>query len=342
MKRFVYRLVIFSLPIIILGITESFLPLSTFTTRSHESLLYKHPGIGMPYYPNHILNMTSVGDLCTYTDYSIKRQELWITDSIGYRNNHYTSHPDVILFGDSFLLGVGLTQDSTLSNLLAAKLEYKYSFYSIAHATFTDLLALFENGILKKPHLIIFSMGEREIPPALDLVNEQVVYRNRFFSVWLNKATRLYSVNYLMARLLNTKRKGVKSEVIDNLFFLNGRAQQSNISMLDSIANTISSYKNLCDSMDIEFLFVPSPNKETVYFDKVPLSKQPDYLFQLDNALNEAGVKTINSLGVFNSFRFNTDTFLYHLDDTHWNHNGVNLIADEIICKISHDNCIIE
>ncbi len=93
----------------------------------------------------------------------LKKSELWITDEIGYRNNKFIEDPDVLLIGDSFILGSSLSQDSTLTNLLMAKFNYKLKFYNLAPASFIDFKVLFDNKIIKKPKLIIFSMGERDM-----------------------------------------------------------------------------------------------------------------------------------------------------------------------------------
>ena len=104
MKRFIIKILIFSLPIISLGF-EGFLPLSTFTFRPFEALLFIHSKTGMPFYPNHYIQMQSEGDLCQDTKNAIKKEEEWITDEIGYRNNKFINDPDVLLIGDSFLVG---------------------------------------------------------------------------------------------------------------------------------------------------------------------------------------------------------------------------------------------
>lgn len=89
----------------------------------------------------------------------------------------------------------------------------------------------------------------------------------------------------------------------------------------------IVSYKKYCDSIGVEFLFLPIPNKETVYYKNVPFETQPDYLFKIDSILNYRKVESINSLKIFNDSK----KYVYHKDDTHWNYEGVNLIANEIV-----------
>lgn len=89
--------------------------------------------------------------------------------------------------------------------------------------------------------------------------------------------------------------------------------------------------KKYCDSLNIQFLYLPMPNKESVYYKLVPYNKQPNYLFKLDSALKKVNIETINTLSIYNnSINKNPTKLLYHLDDTHWNVNGVKLIADSV------------
>ncbi|MBN1181860.1 MAG: hypothetical protein JXB49_06205 [Bacteroidales bacterium] len=334
MGKYAIKILIFIFPFIAL-LVEPLLCLSTFTFRPFEALSYFHDGIGMPYYPNHKLNMISEGDLCPYTTHSVKKEEFWITDEIGYRNNHFIEDPDVVLIGDSFLLGTGITQDSTLTNLLNSKFSNKLKFYSLAPGSLNDLKVFMENGIIKKPNLIIFSLGEREIPKPFNPSKNDILYKSSTVYMLKNKITRLYAINYIRSFLFNKRAIGVQSDINDKMFFLNGKDQKSNLDSLSTVVSVIETYRCFCDSLGISFLFLPCPNKETVYYDKVPLSKQPDYLSTLDTELRGRDIATINTLRTMNIFRQKSDNLLYHLDDTHWNSNGINIIAEEIVKEIS-------
>lgn len=121
-----------------------------------------------------------------------------------------------------------------------------------------------------------------------------------------------------------------KEKQIQLCFFLEGENQKYNFDHIDNVSKTIISYKKYCDSISVDFIFLLLPNKETVYFDKVPLENQPDYIFKLNSILEANGVRTINTLSLFNNARKNTNNYFYHVDDTHWNSTGVKLVADEL------------
>jgi hypothetical protein len=63
------------------------------------------------------------------------------------------------------------------------------------------------------------------------------------------------------------------------------------------------------------------------------LDNQPKYINELVSLLSQNGVLTIISLTLFNDALKTTNLFLYHLDDTHGNSKGVNLVANELIEK---------
>jgi len=57
----------------------------------------------------------------------------------------------------------------------------------------------------------------------------------------------------------------------------------------------------------------------------------------LDSILKENDVKTFNVLQLYNDYRQSNTKLLYHLDDMHWNPNGVQLVSKEIAKTIIAD-----
>ena len=97
MKKFFVKIIIFVLPFSFF-LSEGFLPLNTFTYRPCEALLYStKKGVGFPFYPNHKLNMFSVGDLLHHTELGIRKYENWITDKLGYMNDNFIEKPKIVL-----------------------------------------------------------------------------------------------------------------------------------------------------------------------------------------------------------------------------------------------------
>ena len=66
--------------------------------------------------------------------------------------------------------------------------------------------------------------------------------------------------------------------------------------------NALLSYKTFCDKNGIVFIFVPLPDKETVYYDQLPgMKKQNTFLKKLDTAIQKKGIASINALEIFNT-----------------------------------------
>ena len=343
MKKFIIKLGLFiSIPIISWGIIEALLPVTFFTFRHFEAVSFK---TSVPHrntmYPNLISSMNAVGDMCHHSKNAVLKKEFWQTDKLGYRNDKFIKNADILFIGDSFIEGSSLSQDEIISNRVHSNFGKNIKVYNMAPSSIYDFDKYLKLGILKKPKLLIFSIVERNVPPPM------LLYKNPKYSkfkniieeafeigninVYIDKAFKQFSVKWLRARI--NKESGIGVPAIGNskMVFLNGISQRQNESELNLTKNSIISYKKYCDSLGIKFVFLPMPNKETVYYEIVPFEKQPNYLFELDSLLQNANVTTINTLKIYNNYRKNNTKLLYHLDDTHWNPNATELISKEII-----------
>lgn len=345
-KKFLKRIALFVLlPLFLLGITEAFLlPPNFFTYRTWEAIIYKNPVPHLGgFYPDTHTKMDEEGDLAFHTKYAIvKRNVQWDIDKFGYRNNEFIEDPDVLLIGDSFTAGITLSQDETITNRLQALLGKKLKVYNIAPSSFGNFNFLYQNRFLKKPKLIIFSLVERNLPSILTVEQEandrklkysrsvSKTFDFRSFNTRVDRLVAFNSLKWAAARM-NETHIGHQSPQDTTLFFMQGKeVKMYTLKDAEATAKTIVSYKKYCDDAGIRFLFMPMPNKETVYFDMVPLDKQPQFLFQLDSILHSNAVATINTLGFYNSIRSKAG-MLYKPDDTHWNEKTTAIMAAEIV-----------
>lgn len=352
MKRFIVKIFIFTFPVLLWFTIEGFLPSSVFTWRPWEALLFNYYrfSFGKVFYPYSDLQMNTVGQLCHHTKYSITKMEKWKTDKSGNRNDVFIEDPDILLIGDSFVVGGALTQDSTFTKQLQYYLGDSLKVYNIAPAEFSVLDYYLKKKIIKKPKLVIFARSERFIPEAMEIYSEPdnsmkskikaVLLDNDLFlssCVFLDKCFRMYSKKWIQARMSGQKGNGLAGIEESNMFFYN---TEDNIVLPNQVTDfmedmkktkdRIISFKAYCDSLDIDFLFLPMPNKASVYYDYVPLEKQPDYIFKLDSLLRMNGIQTFNTLAFYNEYRRSHDELLYHLDDTHWNANGARIFSKKI------------
>lgn len=349
MKSLFLKIVIFLSPIISLGVVEALLPITYFTTRHFEAVSFKSK---VPhqfnFYPNIESEIDAVGDLCHHTDKAIVKKEIWKSDSIGFRNNYFIKKPDILFIGDSFIQGSSLNQNQTISNQLKKELKKEFNnnltVYNIAPVSFSELDCLLKKNILEKPKLIIFSIVERNLAKPISVYNDKKesffknsiiqLFEKQGINVYLDKAFKQFFRNWLSARIQNSKGKGIPAVGDTSMFFLNGINQEYLEVDFQTNFEQIQSYKKYCDSLNIDFLFLPMPNKETVYYELVPFKQQPSNLLNLDSLLKTKNISTINTLQIYNEYRKTHKDLLYHLDDTHWNANAVQLISKIIAKKL--------
>lgn len=339
MKRFLKKIIYFLFfPLIILLIVEIFFSPTLFTFRAYEGIIFSsnvsHTG---HFYPNSEISKKSEGDLCHHTSFSVIKNEKWITDKIGFRNDHFVEKPDIIFIGSSFFYGTGLTQKDIISNQVKSKLDNKYSVYNMSPGTLGELDYYLREGILKKPKWIIYGVGEIHIPSgfvpfdaptnsAFKKYLKKIMYTG--FNAVIDKSMRFYSLKWVKSRINGVTNFGVKAEYSD-MFFGQGKSAKilTNEETLQTVKALISC-KKFCDSLGIHLLIVPTPNKETVYYDFVTLNKQPDYFNKLCELAKQEKLQIINTVTLFNEYRKKKNNkLLYHLDDTHWNTKGVNLVS---------------
>jgi len=346
MTQFLKRLLIFILlPISILWIVEVFcLPINYFTHRNWEALLLhsKIPLYG-PFCPNVKIKSIEVGDLAYNSEFAIDKNVIWKTDELGFRNEAVIKEPDILIIGDSFIAGTSLSQEQTFTNQLSKEYEGKLKIYDIAPSSFSYWVRLMEQGTLKKPKYVIFSCVERFIPEFFvptknnfDSCRERVKSEIREIGLApiADRLTRFYSLKWVAARIRNNKGTGIQSGINKNMFFLHGKSvEERNDNDINKEVEAIVSYKKYCDSIGVKFLFLPMPNKETVYYDLVPLPHQPNFLFKVNVLLNEKGISAVNTLAIYNKSRAN-NKFLYQLDDTHWNSYGINVVVKAVKEKL--------
>jgi alginate O-acetyltransferase complex protein AlgJ len=350
MKRFFTTTVVFTLPLLLWFVLEGLLPSYAFTYRPWEALDFQTVfHLDRTFHPVTELRMKSVGQLCHHTEHAVTKDETWITDEMGYRNNTFIKEPDILILGDSFAVGCAVTQDSVISNMLYAKLNRQMKIYNLAPAEFSELDYYLKSNTITKPKKVVYLKSERYVPRPMKYYRERGGLKSEIkdkikgysafsrLSIFLDKSLRHYSKNWVQARLSSQKGDGIPGIEGSNMFFFNEEKYRHDVNMVKDFTidlkrtkDIIVSYKEYCDSLGIEFLFIPMPNKATVYYEFVPYKEQPGYILKLDSMLRAENVKTINSLKLYNDYRKLSDELLYHLDDTHWNSNAISLVSEEI------------
>jgi hypothetical protein len=338
------------------------IPLNTFSFRTWESLIWRKGEFGA-FYPNKTTIMNEGGDLGHGTKFGvIKENIIWITDKHGFRNNQNTSAKyDILLVGDSFSVGSGTSQENILSNQISNILKipvYNYSPRTITNYFFTEL-----TDMDIKPKLVIYQVIERNIP-TIPIINfysgysvrhgiktriKKLLYGNQSISFVLEAIDRFKKnepIRFIQSRIDAAFGASPISVIIgvDNELFMNSeyfRNYSINDDEILEIANTLKKISDSFQEMGIEFIFLPVPNKATIYFELLPENIKNKFnnrffLAKLKTALDLKGVKSIDTYSSFRS-HFLAGERLYFSDDTHWNKLGINLTAEMISLMISND-----
>lgn len=337
MKQYLKKLTVFLIvPVIMLLLCDTLIPVTALVYRPWEAVVFSKFPSNSPFYPNTTIYMNSVGDLCHHSPNSNFKDEYWKTDELGFRNDKYIKDADVLIIGDSYIAGSGLTQENTITNQLN-KLDCNLKVYNMAPSSISQFDKLLQKGMIIKPKYLIYSIVERDVPckinqytnSAKNIIVELFPYKDIIANI--DQYFKFYSLNWIKARLTNTTGVGIKGVENSNMYFFQGANQKHEAMDLANTVNAIVDYKKYCDSLGISFIFLPMPDKESVYYEYVPFDVQPDYLFKLDSLLKIEGVSTINTLKIYNDYRKIYKNLLYHLDDTHWNSNAVELVSREIL-----------
>lgn len=349
MKKFILRTLLFLSPFLFIYTIQGFLPIYAFTHKFYESPLYRSTVIphNFPIYANQKGEMTGYGDLCFNTAYEIPKNENYITDELGFRNDKFVENPDILIIGDSYTMGATLGQPEILANQIMKNSGNKYSVYGMAPIDFSVLDKLLKLNIIKKPKYVIYERVERGEIPKIEYFDNS--FSNKFeyqynnlwklggANVFLDKIFRGYVNNYTKAKIERSKGTGIKSKVEDRLFYYDTHHLTPSQEWMDINVKSLLSYKKYCDSIGSKFIYLPMPNKETVYFDKIPVEKQPDYLFKLGHILKKKNIAYYPTIDFYNNFRKTDRRMLYQYDDSHWNALASELISKQIIKTIEND-----
>jgi alginate O-acetyltransferase complex protein AlgJ len=281
--------------------------------------------------------MEEEGELAPRTAFAQKRQVEWYTDSYGYRNRDTKN--DVLLIGDSNVTGAKLSQDETLAEVLERLLGR--DVYSFAPATINRFLAT-DRFQENPPELVIVSSIERRIPelPAVGdnglgsrvrNLTGNLISSSSFLTSLTVTADRISKLALYRRTLAELDRAAGRREYISyhNEFFMEG--EHANRAYppeeLDRIADVLEGYQQALQERGIRFVFLPIPNKETVYYQLLPGQPEATFLPQLLNRLNERGIEYVDVQPVFQELYQQKQVQLYPVDDAHWNEVAVQVAA---------------
>lgn len=248
MKRLLIKLLIFLVPIIIFIMYNACqnlcTPATKYTFRVWEALLVFENNIFLkgPFYPNMEATMLEEGDIAHGPEWGVLKNATWYTDKYGYRKKDNGKLPEVVIIGDSFTVGTGLTQSATITEVLQNKTGLEV--YPYAPKTFNDYLQ--EERFKKNPPKIVIL----ESIEKLALSSPNVI-----------ESPNKKGLNELMSQIQT-------NDLINKMAIANDRLKKSNFtnSLIAKIDNIFINYIVL-EAQKFKSQFVPkkpSPSVTTV------------------------------------------------------------------------------
>ena len=291
MKRFILNVTYFSAFVLILmSIIEIVTPSEFTTYRSWEALKAESKGMFIgPFYPNKNVRRNEYGDLAHHTKYEVLKKDVyWQTDALGFRNKEVIDQPDLVFLGQSNIAGCSVSQNENISSQVS-KIS-GLSSYNMAPYSFPEFTRLLDQGIIKKPKVVVFGLVERMLPyldpSQIEAKNSWV--KNNYLklkktgpfqnlAIIIDRISKKSLQHFTTARVNNSTGRGFQSSINPKMFFFQGEEAkiEVNTNTIESSAEVIDLYRAYCQKRGIEFIFLPVPNKETIYYEQVPFKEQP-------------------------------------------------------------------
>jgi hypothetical protein len=346
---------------LLLDISLRFVPPRVFAFRASEALTIFASGNAV-YIPNSFYrNERSFGDLPNLANLPHKRryrEEVFTTDAAGYRNRRKPAKPfeGILLLGDSFAAGSGMRDEQTLSEQLG-----DLSHCSVYNGgSSPDPLKLMSS--LQMTHgLVIWEQSERRalshpsLGEVLDvelsrkwrpirriLGDERVQELRRIIlysplEIVFGRAVKLLQND----EFFPNPYRGVVAEANlrngQEMLFLQSELDNYKLDRPTDPAFYVARNKEL-QAMGISLIVVLVPDKYVVYHDLLsPAPPGPDrepFLDLVEKRLVADGVPVVNLTPIFRErarVLIDHDKYLYFLDDTHWNAEGIHEAAESIV-----------
>jgi alginate O-acetyltransferase complex protein AlgJ len=342
------KLTRFSIPLMAWIVIELFiLPIDFFTFRVWETLFVRNVKLlSGPFYPGIIIDKVEEGELVPHTEFAVKRKVTWQTDSWGFRNRNADGHQDIVIIGDSFITGVKLDQEEILTEVMSRKLNKKVYSFAPGDANKYLVTKRFQND---PPEIIILCKVERNVITTAPInyyegkakiVDDasNIIYNTDVLEkllVNLDRASKFVLLKFMRSAAQRSNRKLPEHHGDD--FFIQGDYSLAKRGVTDEsiekVANIIKSHHQTFKEKNIRFIFMPIPDKETVYY-KYFSDEKPDFLPRLIKRCRELGVETVDIHDPFIEANYLHNIRLFFTDDGHWNYAGVKIASDQLVKTI--------
>ncbi len=366
MRRFLIKLLIFlSIPTFFVAQTAYGLvgkSVAEDDIRAWETLsvLEKNDILTGPFYPNVYIEKTEMGTYPKPAGFGVLETVIWQTDKYGYRKDPaYQDNPDIVIIGDSFIGGSGLTQE----DMLTEKIQNITGLNTYPYALgYINQFASDKRFRDHPPKIVVLAMVEKLFQSAseieeskpdnssqlsgLDLIkyNTSVVESAKIY----DRLKKKYFFDFLRAKVYkfleearpenvkpNYKYLGINMAIDESMVF----STQSDDYFIPVSDKTVAwnvwkmkTYRDYLEARGIRFIVAVIPNKENIYYKIMQGErKRPDFIDRFNKEAKVAGIELVDLQKSFDVSRDrNPKDLLYHIDDSHWNARGVEIAAREI------------
>lgn len=353
---FILRSRVQILIICFLIITISFL-INTFdltTSATQESDIYYRPHHKYAAHNSYEKNVDSMmiqkfGDLYKIDDAKISKKELvkqprkmrFITDNYGFRNNKYTlEESEIILVGDSLIIGHGNTQEDIPANQLSEISSLKVA--SIAYVGDPDHYEIFVkdhfNILNKNSKIILFYFEGNDFYENKDIhIPLNILLRKKYLHMEVNKDRILFRKIYSKKNTFTRKIRTITHSINRKLIYVD---QLSKVEYHKVGNKYMAFHKNYSNRQNETYIFKNSEilNKIIAVFLIPPKSKtyakfinknfsNERFLFLKDkyNAFDIPVIDLTELLTKKADDLLRDDKYIYWRDDTHWNSLGIKI-----------------
>ena len=356
----------------LLDISLRFLPPERVAFRAWEAATLFATANG-PFAPGTVRHVARAsGDLAAMANlprFRQFREETFTTDAAGYRNRGEVVKPftGILLTGDSFAAGSGVSDGQTLSEQLA-----DFSGRRVYNGSETHSLEELLSGLEMTRGLVIWQQSEREVPDvtldipgqswgriaARNVVGEQVAEGIRQSIVYGRSLAAFSPVQILLSRVWkrfqddrvfpNPYRTGAVVARLKNgrqMLFLPEELRNYEAARPADPRTFVEIRKRLTEK-GLGLLVVLVPDKYVVYRNLlVPAPEMPErqlFLSLLEQRLVAAKVPVLNMTPLLRrraEALLPRDEYLYWRDDTHWNAAGIRETAEAIAATNAVSGC---
>lgn len=303
--------------------------------------------------PEQRIEMTEIGDLGWKSWVRALQQPrpvVFTTDRYGWRNPPGLDHLDVVILGDSYVAGAGLSDDETLAARMRARLGA--TVYSYASQT-ADSPALFladERFQSNPPKVVIYAPTSRAFRPRPLVYRprprppETAMDRYRAIGAAVKRFVEVINRDNGLVRLMRYEFQGLRYRMFGHPqqiqtrqgpalalpLLEQGLLSSPSPAMVEGCSQMVLAMHRLLARRGVRFLFAPIPESGSIYPELFPEGDRRRMVRSglVDLVLERVSAAGVETVDLRPTFRANKDPYLFHRDDTHWSPRAVDIAAD--------------